>query len=334
MRHTLVLEYKLRNMRRGALTFVCAVFALILATGSAIAENEPTDDESNVIIDVVLPVALAFIMFSLGIGLNVDDFMLVAKEPKVFAIGVVNQMIVLPIMGFAIATGLDLSAELAVGLMILACCPGGVTSNILTKLANGDTALSVSYTAIVSVVTVITLPLIVGFSMDHFMGADAPDIDILGLGMTMFLLTTIPVGLGMAVRHFSAETADKMDKGVSMVATGLFVIIVLAAIATEWDTLMDNIGKLGPAVIVLAVLMLGIGYKSAEFLELDSNRATTVSIESGIQNATVGITVGGLILAAPDGGISTLSLPSGVYGVLMYPVIAPFIYWRAMYLKD
>ena len=321
-------------MRKGALTIVFAIFTLFLVTGSAVAEDESTEDESNVIIDVVLPVALAFIMFSLGIGLNVDDFALVAKEPKAFAIGVTNQMIVLAIMCFAIGSSLGLSPELAVGLMILACCPGGVTSNILTKLANGDTALSVSYTAVVSVVTVITLPLIVGFSMDHFMGEAAPDIDILSLGITMFLLTTIPVGIGMAIRHFSAETADKMDKGVSMVATGLFVIIVLAAIATEWDTLMDNIGKLGPAVIVLNILMLGIGYKSAEFLELDPDRATTVSIESGIQNATVGITVGGLILAAPDGGISTLSLPSGVYGVLMYPVIAPFIYWRAMYLKE
>ena len=321
-------------MKRSALTFMCAIFALFMATCSAVAEDETTEDESNVIIDVVLPIALAFIMFSLGISLTIDDFSLVAKEPKAFAIGVVNQMIVLPILGFIIATGLGLSGELAVGLMILACCPGGVTSNILTKLANGDTALSVSYTAVVSVVTVITLPLIIGFSMDHFMGEAAPDIDIIGLGITMFLLTTIPVGIGMAVRHFSVETASKITKGVSTVATGLFVIIVLAAIATEWDTLMDNIGKLGPAVIILNILMLGIGYKSADFFDLDSNRATTVSIESGIQNATVGITVGGLILAAPDGGISTLSLPSGVYGVLMYPIIAPFIYWRAMYLKD
>ena len=107
-----------------------------------------------------------------------------------------------------------------------------------------------------------------------------------------------------------------------------FVIIVLAAIATEWDTLMDNIGKLGPAVVILCVTMLGFGYQSAEFLELNPQQATTVSIESGIQNASVGITVGGLILAAPDGGISTLSLPSGVYGVLMYIVVAPFVYWR------
>ena len=267
-------------------------------------------------------------MFSLGIGLTIDDFSIITKEPKVFAIGIANQMVVLPIVAFAIATGLGLSAELAVGLMILACSPGGVTSNILTKLAKGDTALSVSYTAVVSVATVVTLPIIVGFSMVHFMGEAAPDIDVLTLGITMFLLTTVPVIIGMSVRHYSTETADKIDKSVSMIAAGLFVIIVLAAIATEWGTLMDNIGKLGPAVMLLCVIMLGIGYKSSEFLELNSKRATTVSIESGIQNAVVGIAVGDLILAAPDGGFSTLSLPSGVYGVLMYIVISPFIYWR------
>ena len=327
-RDTLVLEHNLGSMRFVALTIMLAIFSLFLVTGSVVAEDETTTDESNVIIDVILPVALAFIMFSLGIGLTVEDFSIITKEPKVFAIGIANQMIVLPIVAFAIASGLGLSAELSVGLMILACSPGGVTSNILTKLAKGDTALSVSYTAVVSVATVVSLPLVVGLSMDHFMGESAPDIDVLTLGITMFLLTTVPVMIGMAVRKYSTETADKIDKSVSMIAAGLFVIIVLAAIATEWDTLMDNIGKLGPAVVILCVTMLGIGYKSAEFLELNPKRATTVSIESGIQNASVGITVGGLILAAPDGGISTLSLPSGVYGVLMYIVVAPFVYWR------
>ena len=112
------------------------------------------------------------------------------------------------------------------------------------------------------------------------------------------------------------------------IATILFVIIVIAAIASEWDTLVENIGTLGPSVIVLNVLMLGIGYQSAKLFNIDTAKATTVSIESGIQNATVGITIGGLILASPDGGLSTLSLPSGVYGVLMYPIISPFIYWR------
>ncbi len=314
-------------MRRISLAVVSALILLTLVAAPAQAQDE-SEEGGNVIIDVVLPLSLAFIMFSLGVGLTAEDFTLVIREPKAFGIGVANQMVVLPIVGFAIATAAGLEGELAVGVMILACCPGGVTSNILTKLAKGDTALSISYTAVVSVATVITLPLIVGASMDHFMGEAAPEIDILGLGITMFLLTTVPVLIGMSVRHFSPSRADSMEKGVNLAAAILFVIIVLAAIASEWDTLMDNIGTLGPAVIVLNVIMLTIGYKSAVLLDLEAVRATTVSIESGIQNATVGITVGGLILAAPDGGLSTLSLPSGVYGVLMYLIIAPFLYWR------
>ena len=154
-------------MRDLRFPFFLGLFVFLICVNSAIAEDDVVEDESNVIIDVILPVALAFIMFSLGIGLTVDDFSIITKEPKVFAIGIANQMIVLPIVAFAIATGLGLSAELAVGLMILACSPGGVTSNILTKLAKGDTALSVSYTAVVSVATVVTLPLIVGLSLIH-----------------------------------------------------------------------------------------------------------------------------------------------------------------------
>tara|TARA_Y100000588_G_scaffold48342_1_gene45497 strand:- start:1991 stop:2965 length:975 start_codon:yes stop_codon:yes gene_type:complete len=313
-------------MRHGVVAITALVVLVILAAPAQ--AQEESEEDGNVIIDVVLPLSLAFIMFSLGLGLTVEDFSLVFREPKAFGVGVANQMVVLPIMGFAIATLAGLEGELAVGVMILACCPGGVTSNILTKLAKGDTALSISYTAVVSVVTVVTLPLIVGFSMDHFMGEDAPEIDIITLGITMFLLTTIPVLIGMGVRSKFPDAADGMEKGVNTAAAVLFVIIVLAAIASEWDTLMDNIGTLGPAVVALNVLMLTIGFQSAKLLDLEAVRATTVSIESGIQNATVGITVGGLILAAPDGGLSTLSLPSGVYGVLMYLVIAPFMYWR------
>jgi BASS family bile acid:Na+ symporter len=314
-------------MGRLGIGAISALILLALIAAPAQAQ-EDTEEEGNIIIDVILPLSLAFIMFSLGVGLTTEDFSLVIREPKAFGIGLANQMVVLPIMGFVIATVANLEGELAVGVMILACCPGGVTSNILTKLAKGDTALSISYTAVVSVATVITLPVIVGFSMDHFMGESAPEIDILGLGITMFLLTTMPVLVGMAVRHYSPSKAESMERVVNLVAAVLFVIIVLAAIASEWDTLMDNIGTLGPAVIALNVLMLTIGYQSAKLLDLEIIRATTVSIESGIQNATVGITVGGLILASPDGGLSTLSLPSGVYGVLMYLVIAPFMYRR------
>ena len=313
------------------MTILAAVAVLLLMTQTVVADDheEATEGESNVIIDVVLPLSLAFIMFSLGLGLTTSDFGLVFTEPKAFAIGITNQMLVLPIIGFSVATILGLSGEMAVGLMILACCPGGVTSNILTKLAKGDTALSISYTAVVSVVTVISLPLIIGFSMDHFMGEAAPDIDILSLGVTMFMLTALPVTVGMLMRRYSPDRTDKIEPMASKLAAGLFVIIVIAAIVSEFDTLMDNLGTLGPAVIILNVVMLGIGWSSASVFGLNEQRATTVAIESGILNASVGITVGGLILAPPAGAtLSTLSLPSGVYGVLMYLVIAPFLFWR------
>ena len=307
-----------------------AIFALILLTLfiSPSQAQEDSEDTGNVIIEIVLPLSLAFIMFSLGLGLTVKDFSLVFREPKAFGIGIVNQMIILPAIGFVIATLANLDGELAVGIMILACCPGGVTSNMLTKLAKGDTALSISYTAVVSVMTVFTLPLIVSFSMDHFMGEAAPKIDIISLGITMFLLTTVPVLIGMGLRRIRPITADYMEKGVNLTAAGLFLIIVLAAIFSEWDTLIENIGKLGPAVITLNIIMLFVGFQSANLFNLEAVKATTVSIESGIQNATVGITIGGMILASTDGGLSTLSLPSGLYGVLMYIVIAPFMYWR------
>ena len=146
-------------------------------------------------------------------------------------------MIVLPIIGFIVVILSGLEGELAVGLMILACCPGGVTSNILTKLAKGDTALSISYTAVISVISVFSLPLIVGLSMSYFMGEVAPDIDILGLGITMFLLTTLPVLIGMTIRHQATEIAKSIEKAVNSIAAILFVIIVIAAIASEWDTL-------------------------------------------------------------------------------------------------
>ena len=145
----------------------------------------------------------------------------------------------------------------------------------------------------------------------------------------MFLLTSVPVIIGMLIRRYSESTANRIELLVGKIAAGLFVIIVIAAIASEFDTLMDNIGTLGPAVLVLNIMMLGIGWKSATILDLENNQATTVSIESGIQNATVGITIGSIILAPEAGAtLSVLSLPSGVYGVLMYIVIAPFLYWR------
>ena len=278
------------------------------------------------IIDIFLPLSLIFIMFTLGLGLTADDFIKVVREPKAFGVGILNQMVLLPIIAFSIVSLMGLTKEMAVGMMILACCPGGVTSNIITKLARGDIALSISYTAVVSIVTVITLPLITGFSMLHFMGSDAPQLNLLSLGLTMFVITAVPVGIGLMVNTRYQSFANSFEPTAARISTVLFIIIVAGALASEWDAFINNLSTLGPAIIILVSVMLFIGYNSAHLFKMSKKRAVTVAIESGIQNATVGITIGNLILDQ-ETGLSILSLPSGVYGILMYLVCLPCVFW-------
>ena len=278
------------------------------------------------IIDIFLPLSLVFIMFTLGLGLTLDDFSNVAREPKAFGVGIFNQMICLPIVAFGVVLLSGLSKEMAVGMMILASCPGGVTSNIITKLAKGDTALSISFTAVISILSVISLPIITGFSMKYFMGADAPPLNILSLGLTMFFITAIPVGIGLFIRFKYKNFAKLFEPIGTKITTFLFVIIVFSALASEWDLLLNNILVLGPSICILIFVMLTIGYQSSKLFKMDEEKSIAISIESGIQNATVGITIGNLIIYS-EGGISLFSLPSGLYGILMYLVCMPFIYW-------
>ena len=278
------------------------------------------------IIDIFLPLSLMFIMFTLGIGLTIQNFRNIIEQPKALIIGLVNQMILLPLIAFIIILFINLPSEMAVGMMILSCCPGGVTSNMLTKIAKGDTALSISYTAIVSVITVFTLPLIVGLSMQYFMGSNAPNISILSLGLTMFFITTIPVSIGIFINTKYHNLSISFLPIANKISSILFIIIIIGALASEWDAFINNLNLLGPAIILLIFLMLFIGYISGKLFSLNKKKSITIAIESGIQNATVGITIGNLILNQ-ESGLSVLSLPSGVYGILMYLVCLPFVFF-------
>ena len=277
------------------------------------------------IIDLFLPLSLVFIMFTLGLGLTIDDFTNLIYAPRAFFVGMINQMILLPIAAFFIISLMGITKEMAVGIMILASCPGGVTSNIITKLAKGDTALSISYTAIVSIITIVTLPLITGFSMKHFMGADAPPLNLLFLGLTMFLITAIPVGIGMVVRFKFRIITDSYESAATKISTVLFIIIIIGALLSEWNVFINNLLGLGVGMILLMVIMIIIGYYSSKLFRMKNQQAVTVAIESGIQNGTVGITIGNIILN-PDTGLSILSIPSGVYSILMYLICLPFVF--------
>ena len=278
------------------------------------------------IIDVFLPLSLIFIMFTLGIGLTFEDFTNLINKPKAFFIGIVNQMVILPTVAFAIILLIGITKELAVGIMILASCPGGVTSNIITKLAKGDTALSISYTAVISLLTILTLPIITILSMKHFMGTEAPPLNLLSLGLTMFFITAIPVGIGLLVRKKNKQFAKNFEITATKISTLLFIIIIMGALASEWQTFLNNLSQLGPAMVLLITCMLIIGYKSSNWFKMNRRQSVTVAIESGIQNGTVGITIGNIIIN-PETGLSILSIPSGVYGILMYFICLPFVFW-------
>ena len=278
------------------------------------------------IIDIFLPLSLIFIMFTLGLGLTSGDFINLLKKPKSFFVGITNQMVMLPLTAFIIISLAGITKEIAVGMMILASCPGGVTSNMITKLAKGDTALSISYTAVISILAIFTLPLVTGLSMNHFMGAEAPPLNLLSLGLTMFCITAVPVGIGMVVRSKNKSFADMFEVTATKISTLLFVIIILGALASEWDTFTNNFLQLGPAIVLLIIAMLTIAYTSSTWFKMSKNQSITVAIESGIQNGTVGITVGNLIIN-PESGLSILSIPSGVYSILMYFICLPFVFW-------
>ena len=281
------------------------------------------------IIDILLPTSLAFIMFSLGVGLTINDFKNIASHPKAFVVGISNQMIVLPLIAFIITSIFKLDSNLSIGIMILACCPGGATSNMITKIARGDTALSISYTATASIATVITLPLIVAFAINHFELEDAGSFNMLWLSLEMILIAVVPVCIGLYINTKYSNFSKKIGSMTNKISIVLFVIIVIGALASNWNIFIQNLSVLGPAIVLLITMMFLIGYNSAKILKISKKQTITISIESGIQNATLGIFIGDKILPLSEGmeGMSSLSLPSGIYGVLMFFVCLPFIFW-------
>jgi len=278
----------------------------------------------DVLISVVLPLGLAFIMFTLGVGLTPADFARVGQRPLAFFIGALNQSILLPLVTFICVLAFGIRAEMAVGFMILAACPGGVTSNVISKLAKGDVALSVSLTAVISLASVVTVPLILGLSMGYFMGDAAPVIDITKTAVTMFALTVVPVTLGLGARAMAPAAMTRAEPKLSAVATILFAVIVLAALAANWALFVENIVVIGPALLVLLAALTTIGFVVPRLLGRSVTEAKTISIETGVQNSTLGIAVAAIIVCG-EGGFTAYALPSAVYGILMYLIILPVV---------
>jgi BASS family bile acid:Na+ symporter len=278
------------------------------------------------LITVFLPLALAIIMFSLGLGLTTEDFRRILTEPKAFLAGAFAQLVLIPVIAYGLVLAFRLPPALAVGVMILAFCPGGVTANLLTKLAGGTVALSISLTGAISLLSVFTVPVLVSLTAAHFLGVDAPPIDVTALGLSMVVITFVPVLSGIALRHLAPRAALALDRVVSRLALVLFCVVVVGAIAANWRIFADNIAALGPVLVILNILLLAVGLGLARALSLTPSEGKAIALETGVQNATLGITVGALI-TAQAGALPVFSLPSGVYGITMYLVSIPFVFW-------
>lgn len=279
--------------------------------------------QSSVLTELFLPFSLAVIMFGMGLSLRVEDFKRILIYPKAVGIGLLNQLVLLPIIAFGIAKAFSLPPELAVGLMILAVCPGGATSNLITHLAKGDSALSITLTACSSVITVFTIPFLVNFSISYFIpGGEAKQLEVVGTVVSVLFITLIPVALGMITLAKAPRLAEKWDQPFRKISIVFFVVIVGAAILKERENLVQYFIEAGPAALALNLSTLALSFAMAKWTGLPFRQGLTIAIESGIQNGTLGITIAATLLVN-----SVMSIPSAIYSLLMFGTAALVILW-------
>tara|TARA_B100001093_G_C26859659_1_gene1029273 strand:- start:580 stop:1437 length:858 start_codon:yes stop_codon:yes gene_type:complete len=281
------------------------------------------------LIEAVLAGSLAFIMFSLGLSLKPQDFWVAFQQPKTLIAGALVQLALLPIIAFILLTLFGLQGQLAIGVMILSCCPGGITSNIMTKLSRGDVALSISYTSLASLVTAGTLPLVLSVTAPILLPQQNIELSILPLSLKVFCLATLPVLLGVWLSRVAPEQASRWELFSSRTANTLFVLVLLGALISQWDVFIANLPILGPILLLLNLLMLSVGLGIGNLLGLKQSQITSLAVEAGFQNGTIGIVVGSLISdELVQAELSRFSLPSAVYSILMMLTIIPFVLWR------
>jgi bile acid:Na+ symporter, BASS family len=280
--------------------------------------------ETNFLTDLLLPVSLGIIMLGMGLSLVPLDFKRIFLFPKAVAIGLFNQLVLLPVVGFGLVWFFGLqNLYLAVGIMILAACPGGPTSNLISHISGGDTALSITLTAISSMIAVITIPLIVNFSLSFFLqqGQYIP-LPVFDTIFRLMLITLLPVLAGMYIRAKARAFADKMDKPVKIVSGILLFLIIFAAINANRDIFVSSFRDVGSHALMLNLLMLLLGYFSARLFKLNLAQSITISVESGIQNGTLGILIASSMLHN-----DIMAISPAIYSLIMFLTSGVIIAW-------
>jgi len=273
------------------------------------------------IVTKIAPIALALIMLGLGLGLTVQDFLRILKQPKDFFIGFVCQLIVLPIIAFLLIKILNTPLELALGVMIIAAAPGGVTSNVLTKFANGDVALSVSLTAVISLISIFTVPFIV-FKSAELLNVSyiSNNISMLSISLKMFLVVTLPVMIGMLIRKFATDFISNNTRNIQRISILLFALVFIAIWIEEWDKIVSFITRAGLIALILNVVMMTVGFYVAKVFASGMDQRKCISLECGLQNGTLAVFVSTQIF---DNIV--YMVPTAAYALIMFVTSIIFV---------
>ncbi|MGY1519920.1 bile acid:sodium symporter family protein [Luteimonas sp. A482] len=278
--------------------------------------------QSSPLTTLLLPLALGVIMFGLGLGLAIDDFRRVARYPRAVLTGLVLQTAVLPWVALGLALLFRLPPELAVGLMLLAASPGGATANIYSHLAHGDVALNITLTAINSLLCLVTLPVILNLSLEYFLGAGQYVPPPVRKIVEVALIIVLPVAIGMAVRRYAPGFATRMEKPVRLLSVLVLALLIVAAVAQAWSTLLAWFAVVGLACLLFNLVSMGLGYWAPLALRLPRKQAIAIGMEIGIHNGTLAIFIALNVL-----GNAAMSVPAAVYSLLMFFTAAAFAFW-------
>ncbi|MEQ6118985.1 bile acid:sodium symporter family protein [Reichenbachiella sp. MALMAid0571] len=263
---------------------------------------------------IFLAVSLIIIMLGMGLSLVADDFKRILIYPKAVLVGLTNQIIILPIIGFAVASIFPLKPEIAVGIMILAACPGGPTSNLITHLAKGDIALSVTLTALSSLITIVTIPFIVNFGLTHFLEkGQVIQLDVVQTIIQIMVIILIPVSIGMIIRRYKESFALRMEKPVRIASSIVITLVIIGILIKDKDNLAFYFREAGIATFFLNVATMLVGFYSSRLFQIKNDKAISISIESGIQNGTLAISIAIVLL-----GNSAFAIAPAIYSILMF----------------
>ena len=274
------------------------------------------------IVTTIAPFALALIMLALGASLTVKDFIRVFQHPKEFFVGLICQLIVLPIVGYLLIIILQTPVELALGVMLIAAAPGGVTSNVLTKFADGDVALSISLTAFTSLISIVSVPYIVFLSIDLFnINYVEKEVSMLGISLKMFFVVTIPVIIGMIIRKIFNNFIENNMKYIQRMSIGLFCFVFIAIYIEEWDSIIMFMNTAGTVSLILNISMMIIGFYVAKFFASGVAQRRCISLECGLQNGTLAVFVGTQLF----GQNMTYMVPTAAYALIMMATSVIFV---------